>query len=159
MLEKEEQSVSQMNKHLLVPIPGDSGQTPTRSICLKFAGPTIRTIRHLLRSFLESRIQLISQWLPVVVYFAAYMSTRNFTCLRGFHLLSYWLDSNRTLTQFNHLPIFRMAPSKSSHNRKDGNSHRHVTGRCRHVMGKHCHYENSCTTHQYKKKQTETIEC
>ena len=37
--------------------PGDSGQTPARSICLKFAGPTIRTTRHLLRSFLESRIQ------------------------------------------------------------------------------------------------------
>ena len=34
-------------------LPGDSGQTTTRSICLKFAGPTIRITRHLLRPFLS----------------------------------------------------------------------------------------------------------
>ena len=34
-------------------IPGDSGQTPARSICLKFACPTSRITRHLPRSFLE----------------------------------------------------------------------------------------------------------
>ena len=33
--------------------PGDSGQTTVRSTCLKFEGPTIRIMRHLLRSFLE----------------------------------------------------------------------------------------------------------
>ena len=33
--------------------PGDSIQTPARSICLKFAGPTIRITRHLVRSFFE----------------------------------------------------------------------------------------------------------
>ena len=34
-------------------IPGDSGQTQLRSICLKFAGPEIRITGHLPRPFLE----------------------------------------------------------------------------------------------------------
>ena len=34
--------------------------------------------------------------------------------LEGFRLLTYWLSTDRTLTQFNRLPIFRMAPSKFS---------------------------------------------
>ena len=33
--------------------PGDSGQTSVRSICLKFASPTIRIKRDPPRSFLE----------------------------------------------------------------------------------------------------------
>ena len=41
--------------------PGDSDHTPACSICLKFAGPKIRTKRQLLvRLFLESRIQRTS---------------------------------------------------------------------------------------------------
>ena len=35
-----------------VTIPGDSDQEPTHSICLKFAGPTMRIVCHLLISFL-----------------------------------------------------------------------------------------------------------
>ena len=40
-----------------VGLAGDSGKKPAHSICQKFAGPTIRIMRHLPMSFLERRIQ------------------------------------------------------------------------------------------------------
>ena len=67
--------------------PGDSGQTPARSICLKFAGPRIRITRHLQRSFLEWRIQRTSRrktnrthWKPE---FVLYIDCSVFSCILG----------------------------------------------------------------------------
>ena len=69
----------------VVTIPGDSGQTPALSICSKFAGPTIRITRHLLRSLLEWRIQRTrrknnngSQW---ILEFVLYIDCSVFSCI------------------------------------------------------------------------------
>ena len=68
-----------------VPYPGDSGQTPARSICLKFAGPTIRTKRQLVRSFLESRIQRTStrksKLKAFILEFVLYIDCLVFSCI------------------------------------------------------------------------------
>ena len=80
--------------------------------------------------------------------FAAYVSTRNFTCLReiilsliGWTLVKRW--RNLTVARF-----FEWQQQNSA-NRQDGDPHRLVTSTCRHIMEKHCRtdyqYENSCT--------------
>ena len=80
--------------------------------------------------------------------FAAYVSTRNFTCLRDRnHLLSHWLNVGRTLTQS--ISRFFERQQHNSANRKDSDPYGHVTGTCRHVIERHCRtdnqYDNRCT--------------
>ena len=50
-----------------------------------------------------------------------------FHVLEGDHLLSHWLKVGRTLTQSNRPSIFRT--KQNSANGKDGDPHRHVTGK------------------------------
>ena len=92
-------------------------------------------------------IQLFSWWLAVVVCFAAYVSTRNFTCLRE---ITFFLIGWTLVERWRNLTVawFFERQQQNSANRKDGDPHRHVTGTCRHVIEKHCRtdnqYENSC---------------
>ena len=97
--------------------------------------------------------------------FAAYVSTRNFTCLReisffliGWTLVERWrnliVSSKIQPIRKTAIPIdtsparFFERQQQNSASKKDGHPHQHVTGTYRHVIEKHCRtdnqYENSC---------------